>query len=78
MLNSKKGLLSSPFFICRMKTPISYYGGKQTLAERIVSMIPAHNLYCEPFVGGAAVFFSKPQSNLEVINDTNKELINFY
>jgi len=61
-----------------IKTPISYYGGKQKLCKRIVQLIPDHNLYCEPFLGGAAVFFSKPQSNVEVLNDTNKELINFY
>ena len=61
-----------------MKTPISYYGGKQKLAATILAMIPEHKLYCEPFIGGAAVFFAKPQSHLEVINDTNKELINFY
>lgn len=61
-----------------MKTPISYYGGKQKLAARIVSAVPYHELYCEPFVGGAAVFFAKDQSPVEVINDTNSELINFY
>lgn len=62
----------------RLKTPISYYGGKQRLAEKIISLIPAHGLYCEPFVGGAAVFFSKEPSDIEVLNDTNRELINFY
>ncbi len=62
----------------KMKTPISYYGGKQKLAKTILSIIPAHILYCEPFIGGGAVFFSKPASNVEVLNDTNKELINFY
>ena len=61
-----------------LKTPISYYGGKQKLATKIISIIPQHTLYCEPFVGGAAVFFAKEQSNIEVLNDTNKELINFY
>ena len=61
-----------------MKTPISYYGGKQKMAATIVKLIPQHNLYCEPFVGGAAVFFAKEPSNVEVINDTNKEMINFY
>jgi len=35
-------------------------------------------MYVEPFLGGAAVFFSEPASNIEVLNDTNKELINFY
>jgi len=61
-----------------MKTPISYYGGKQKLAAKILSLIPNHNLYCEPFIGGAAIFFAKPPSPVEVINDTNRELINFY
>lgn len=61
-----------------MKGIITYYGGKQKLAAMIVSLIPAHNLYCEAFLGGAAVFFQKEQSNVEVLNDTNKELMNFY
>lgn len=63
-----------------MRTPISYYGGKQKLAPVILPMIEAikHTLYCEPFCGGAAIFFSKKQSEIEVLNDTNKELINFY
>lgn len=62
----------------RMKTPISYYGGKQKLCSLILDLIPTHNLYCEPFVGGGAVFFGKEPSVVEVLNDTNKELINFY
>lgn len=61
-----------------MKTPISYYGGKQRLASKIISLIPAHEFYIEPFVGGGAVFFSKQPSQIECLNDTNKELINFY
>lgn len=61
-----------------MKTPISYYGGKQKLLPEILPLIPVHTLYCEPFCGGAAVFFSKDVSGVEVINDTNSELINFY
>lgn len=62
----------------RLRTPISYYGGKQKLASRIVSIIPRHKLYCEPFLGGAAIFFAKRPSEVEVINDTNRELMNFY
>jgi DNA adenine methylase len=61
-----------------LKTPISYYGGKQKLATKILSVIPEHTLYAEPFLGGAAVFFAKQASNIEVLNDTNRELINFY
>lgn len=61
-----------------MKTPLTYYGGKQNLATTIVSLMPPHELYAEPFTGGGAVFFNKPASKVEVINDTNGELMNFY
>ncbi len=61
-----------------MKPPFSYYGGKQLLAKKIVSLIPEHTTYVEPFCGGAAVFFAKKPSEVEVLNDTNNELINFY
>lgn len=61
-----------------MKTPISYYGGKQTMLKHIVPLIPKHNTYTEAFCGGAAVFFAKEASDVEVLNDINGELINFY
>jgi DNA adenine methylase len=61
-----------------MKTPLSYYGGKQQLAKLILGLIPNHRIYCEPFIGGAAIFFAKEPSKVEVINDTNGEIINFY
>jgi DNA adenine methylase len=61
-----------------MKTPTSYYGGKQNLVSTILPLIPKHTTYVEPFVGGGAIFWSKPKSEVEVINDYNRELINFY
>jgi DNA adenine methylase len=44
----------------------------------ILPRIPEHLSYIEPFVGGGAVFWAKEQSRVEVLNDTNRELINFY
>jgi DNA adenine methylase len=61
-----------------VKPPLTYYGGKQQLSKLILSLIPKHSLYCEPFFGGGAVYFSKTPSKLEIINDTNGELMNFY
>lgn len=61
-----------------MRTPITYYGGKQTMAKTIIQMMPRHKVYCEPFFGGGAVFFAKPKSYLEAINDTNDRLVTFY
>ncbi|WP_252714480.1 DNA adenine methylase [Treponema phagedenis] len=48
------------------------------MQKKIVSLIPEHKIYCEPFCGGAAVLFAKEPSQIEVINDTNAEIINFY
>ena len=61
-----------------MKTPITYYGGKQKLVNTILSMIPPHKIYIEPFFGGGAIFFAKSPSYLEVINDINDNIITFY
>ena len=61
-----------------MKTPITYYGGKQRLCKQILSMIPACKIYCEPYFGGGAVFFAKRPSDVEVINDHDERLITFY
>lgn len=52
-----------------MRTPITYFGGKQQLADKIISMMPSHKIYCEAFFGGGAVFFAKPKSYFEVINE---------
>ena len=61
-----------------LKTPLTYYGGKQKMVRYILPNIPTHVSYIEPFVGGGAIFWAKPPSEIEVLNDTNKELINFY
>jgi DNA adenine methylase len=60
------------------KTPLRWYGGKQNLAKRLISLIPDHHTYVEAFAGGAAVFFVKEISPLEVINDLDSGIVNFY
>lgn len=61
-----------------MKTPITYCGGKQELVPTILPLFPEHVLYNEPFCGGAALFFAKEPSEIEVLNDLNTEIINLY
>ena len=61
-----------------MRTPITYYGGKQTMLQHILPLIPKHNIYTEAFCGGAAVFFAKQPAPSEVINDLNSHLVCFY
>ena len=60
------------------RTPISYYGGKQTMLPYILPLIPEHRIYTEPFFGGGAVFWAKEPTQTEVINDVNANVYNFY
>lgn len=48
------------------------------MIEHILPLIPPHKKYVEPFAGGAAVFFAKRPSSVEVLNDINGNLANFY
>src|SRR5579862_5380885 len=61
-----------------MRTPITYYGGKQRLLKELLPLIPIHRLYIEPFIGGGALFFAKEPSEAEIINDLNGNVTNFY
>jgi DNA adenine methylase len=61
-----------------MRGPLSYIGGKTRLAQRIIERIPEHLAYVEPFAGGAQVFFHKPPSKIEVLNDLDGEVVNLY
>lgn len=60
------------------KPIIPWIGGKRKLADTIIPLFPAHQCYVEPFCGAAALFFIKPPSSVEVLNDVNGELVNLY
>lgn len=61
-----------------MKSPISYYGAKGRLSDFIVSLLPPHRVYVEPFFGSGAVLFAKPRSTHEILNDVDGNLVNFF
>lgn len=61
-----------------MKTPISYYGGKQAIINHILAIIPPHEIYTETFFGGGTVFWAKDPVRNETINDRLDIVINFY
>jgi len=60
------------------KSFLSYLGGKSLLANKIIPLIPEHLCYCEVFAGAAWLLFKKEQSEVEIINDINTELVTLY
>jgi DNA adenine methylase len=61
-----------------MAGPLSYIGGKNRLAKRVIEIFPKHTTYVEAFAGGAQLFFRKEPSKVEVLNDLDGEIVNFY
>jgi DNA adenine methylase len=62
----------------KLRPPLKWHGGKSYLARRIVELMPEHETYVEPFVGGGSVLLNKPKANREVASDIDAGLINFW
>jgi DNA adenine methylase len=76
----------------RLTPPLKVHGGKQYLARRIVSLMPRHLRYAEPFAGGLAVLLARDPNDrrlwageasgtrgvTEVVNDVDNRLTNFW
>jgi DNA adenine methylase len=62
-----------------MRSPIPWMGSKRRLARRLLPMFPPHTCYCELFAGSGAVLFARPEpAEVEVLNDTDLDLITLF
>ena len=62
-----------------MRGPLKTHGGKHYLAQKIISLMPAHTHFVEPFAGGLAVLLAKDCEGIsEVVNDLDGNLTNFW
>lgn len=55
-----------------------YVGGKTRLAGWITDHLPDHTVYVEPFGGSASVLLNKPRSSIEVYNDRDRDVVQFF
>ena len=61
-----------------MNAPICWMGGKSRLRSKIIERLPEHDCYVEVFGGAGWVLFGKEPSRVEVYNDIDGELANFF
>lgn len=64
------------------RTVMRYHGGKfgggGYLADWIISHLPPHRIYVEPFGGAASVLMRKPRAYAEIYNDLAGEVVNVF
>ncbi|WP_027063285.1 DNA adenine methylase [Mesoplasma seiffertii] len=60
-----------------MKPLVKWVGGKRRFIKDIDPYLKNYKRYIEPFAGSAAVFFHLNPQNA-ILNDLNKDLVNFY
>jgi DNA adenine methylase len=57
---------------------VRWHGGKWRLAPWIISHLPPHRIYVEPYCGAASVLMRKPRSKVEVLNDNYERIVNAF
>ena len=55
-----------------------YLGGKYNLSRKLVKLIPDHTCYVEAFGGAANLLLRKPKSKVEIYNDIDNALFDFF
>lgn len=61
-----------------MKAVLKYPGSKWRIADWIISQMPKHHSYLEPFFGSGAVLFSKSPSKIETVNDLDNKVYKLF
>jgi len=62
----------------KINTPFGYFGSKNKIAFQLCNELPPHNCWVEVFCGSAALTLKKAQAPIEVINDIDNEIVNFF
>jgi len=62
----------------KIKSPIKWVGGKSKLVKKLLPLIPKHKCYVEVFGGAGWMLFGKEPSTVEILNDFDSNLMNFW
>lgn len=62
----------------RKRPVFTYFGGKSIHLNKLLPLIPKHGFYGEVFGGAASLLFYKEPAQLEVYNDLDSNLVNFF
>ena len=57
---------------------VRWPGGKRRHLKKLLPLILPHVCYVEVFAGGLAVLLAKDRSPVEIVNDTNRDLVALY
>jgi len=60
------------------KPPIQWFGGKSEFLDRILPLFPKHHTFVDGCGGSAAVILGKEPSAVDVYNDVDHRLVNFF
>lgn len=61
-----------------INSPFRYAGGKFYARKLIAEHLIKSKVYCEPFAGGASIFFYKEKSEVNILNDLDEDLMLVY
>jgi len=62
----------------RASTAFGYFGSKKRLAVGLCKNLPPHHAWVEMFCGSAALTLAKAPAPIEIVNDLDKEIVNFF
>jgi len=62
----------------KVNTPFGYFGSKNKIALQLCTHLPPHDCWVEAFCGSAALTLSKAKAKIEIINDKDDEIVNFF
>jgi DNA adenine methylase len=62
----------------KVNAPFGYFGSKNKIALQLCTHLPPHNCWVEAFCGSAALTLRKKPAPIEVINDFDNQIVNFF